>query len=203
MRTLDLAVSVFGVIFIAEVPDKTALAALVLATRYKALPVFLGAAAALSIQSLVAVAAGSLFALLPARPVHVGAGMVFLASAAIMWVRKEPSLGDTPVDSHGADNQGKQSGGAPGFWRAAVAVFGVIFIAEWGDLTQLATAAIAARERAPLVVFASATLALWVVTATAVLVGNRTARILSPRLVQKVAALLFVAIGAALLLGWL
>ncbi|MDP9148934.1 MAG: TMEM165/GDT1 family protein [Myxococcota bacterium] len=203
MRTLDLALSVFGVIFVAEVPDKTALAALVLATRYRALPVFVGAASALTIQSLVAVAAGSLFALLPPRPVHVGAGIVFLVSAAVMWVRKEPELGERPAENARAETEATRSGGAHGFWRAAAAVFGVIFIAEWGDLTQLATAAFAARERAPLVVFASATLALWAVTAVAVVVGNRTASLLSPRLVQKVAALLFMGIGVALLFGWL
>ncbi len=51
--------AVFAVIFLAELPDKTALAALVLATRYRPLPVFVGAALALTVQSAVAVAAGA------------------------------------------------------------------------------------------------------------------------------------------------
>src|SRR5260370_38157583 len=74
--------------FVAELPDKTALAALVLATKYRPIPVFLGAALALAIQSAVAVGAGSLFALLPARPVHIGAGAVFMVSAWLMWKRR-------------------------------------------------------------------------------------------------------------------
>jgi hypothetical protein len=64
---LKLFATVFVVIFVAELPDKTALAALVLATRYRPLPVFLGAALALTVQSVVAVAAGGLLSLLPAE----------------------------------------------------------------------------------------------------------------------------------------
>jgi Ca2+/H+ antiporter, TMEM165/GDT1 family len=195
MQTLDLAATVFGVIFIAELPDKTALAALVLATRHKALPVFVGAALALTVQSLLAVAAGSVFFLLPARAVRLGAGSVFLVSACVMWLRKtaeaqEPREATTLADSRG-------------FWRTAAMALGVVFVAEWGDLTQFATAAFAAREHATLVVFGAATLALWAVAAIAVAIGSHTAKLLSPKLLQKIAALLFAAIGLALVFGWL
>src|SRR5437016_14585877 len=89
MHSLKLAACVFAVVFAAELPDKTAVAALVLATRLKPWPVFLGASLALSVQSVVAVAAGSLMSLLPSRTVHIGAGLVFLASSVVMWVRNE------------------------------------------------------------------------------------------------------------------
>ena len=55
MSSLSLFGTVFGVIFLAELPDKTALAALVLATRHRALPVFVGTGLALTVQSVVAV----------------------------------------------------------------------------------------------------------------------------------------------------
>ena len=42
----------------------------------------------MTVQSVVAVAAGGLLSLLPARPVHVGAGLLFLVSAIFMWIRK-------------------------------------------------------------------------------------------------------------------
>src|ERR1700712_2796268 len=87
--SLTLFGTVFGIIFIAELPDKTALAALVLATRHKALPVFLGTALALSVQSAVAVLAGSLFGRLDPRYVHIGSGAVFILFAVMMWFRKE------------------------------------------------------------------------------------------------------------------
>jgi putative Ca2+/H+ antiporter (TMEM165/GDT1 family) len=143
---------------------------------------------------LVAVAAGSLFALLPSRPVHLGAGVVFLVSAGVMIARKDDGPG-TPQTGPGGDVP--SSVGA--FWRSFGTVFGVVFAAEWGDLTQLATAAFAARERMPVVIFCAATLALWAVTAIAVGLGNRAARVIRPVVAQRVAAALFAAIGVGLL----
>jgi putative Ca2+/H+ antiporter (TMEM165/GDT1 family) len=195
-----LAAYVFGVIFIAELPDKTALAALVLATRHRALPVFLGAALALTVQSIVAVAAGSLFGLLPPRLVHIAAGVVFIVSAVIMWIRRNESQDEDEKDATGAAG-GAPADGRSSFARSFGTVFAVVFAAEWGDLTQLATAAFAARERAPLVVLCSSTAALWAVTAIAVGVGNRAARFIHPAVVQSAAALLFLAVGIALLAG--
>jgi putative Ca2+/H+ antiporter (TMEM165/GDT1 family) len=186
---LKLVLTVYGVVFVAELPDKTALAALVLATRHRAVPVFLGSAAALAVQSLVAVAAGQLMTLLPARPVHVVAGVVFLVSAVVMWVRHEDA--DAKIDESKIT----------GFWGSTWAVFGIVFIAEWGDLTQLATGALAARYAAPVAVFVGATAALWSVAAIAAFVGNRAGRLLSGSLVQRIAAVLFALIGAALVAG--
>jgi putative Ca2+/H+ antiporter (TMEM165/GDT1 family) len=190
MHSFELAVTIFGVIFVAELPDKTALTALVLATKYRPAPVFLGTAIALAVQSAVAVLAGSLLSLLPARPVHIGAGAVFLLSAAVMWFRKEPA----PEDPESSTDRRS-------FWGTFAAVFGVVFLAEWGDLTQLATAAFAAREHAPWLVFVSSTLALWGVAGVAVVVGRHTAKFLSPHTTKRVAAVLFAAIGVALLTG--
>jgi Ca2+/H+ antiporter, TMEM165/GDT1 family len=192
---LKLFGTVFAVIFLAELPDKTALAALLLATRYRPLPVFLGAALALTIQSVVAVAAGGLVSLLPPRPVHIGAGVVLLIAAVVMWFRKSEEPTQTESDS---DAKGKQS-----FVRAMTTTLGVVFIAEWGDLTQLGTAALAARYRSPLLVFSAANLALWAVTALAVLVGNRAGALLNPAVTKKVAAVVFLLTGAALIFGLL
>ena len=198
MHELKLAASVFGVIFVAELPDKTALAALVLATRYAPLPVFLGATLALAVQSMVAVVAGSFVGMLPARGVHLGAGVVFIVSALVMWVRKEDAGAplDRAVESPGAPKE-------PSFFKAAATVFAVVFIAEWGDLTQFATAAFAAHERAPWVVFAASTLALCAVAGIAVRVGHHAGKTLDQRVTQKIAAALFVAVGVALIAGWI
>ena len=191
MHGWALFFSVFGIIFVAELPDKTALAALVLATRHRAMPVLLGAATALTIQSLVAVAAGQVISLLPTRPVHVFAGGLFIVSAVLMWRRKE----DT-------EEEVKDGTAKTGFWRSAWLVFVVVFIAEWGDLTQLATAALAARYHAPYIVFGGSTLALWSVAGLAVLVGHRAGKLLDPHLTKRIAALLFAVIGAAFVAGF-
>lgn len=189
MHDWALFFSVFGVIFAAELPDKTALAALVLATRHRPFPVLIGAATALTVQSVVAVGAGHLLSMLPARPVHLFAGALFLVSAALMWRRKEDTedeIEDRPE---------------AGFWRSTWLVFAVVFVAEWGDLTQLATAALAARYRSPLVIFGGATLALWAVAALAVFVGHRAGKLLDARWTKRIAAVLFAFVGAALLVG--
>jgi putative Ca2+/H+ antiporter (TMEM165/GDT1 family) len=185
--------TVFTVIFVAELPDKTALAAVVLATRYRPLPVFLGAALALAIQSAVAVAAGGILSLLPERSVHIGAGILFLVSAVIMWRRKEEAEESTKA---GDDRK-------PSFLRAFASTFGVVFVAEWGDLTQLGTAALAARYKSPLLVFSAATLALWAVTGLAVILGNRAGKWLKPETTKKVAAGVFAILGVALVAGLL
>jgi hypothetical protein len=81
MTTFRLFPSVFGVIFVAESPDKTALAALVLATQYHPLPVFIGAGWALTVQSVVAVVAGGVLSMLPARECTSGPLVVFHSGA--------------------------------------------------------------------------------------------------------------------------
>ncbi len=189
---LQVFLSVFGVIFLAEIPDKTALAALVLATKYKPWPVFLGTALALTAQSVIAVAAGKLLSLLPTRPVHIGAGVLFLVFAVMMWRRKE--------EDEGGDEKKKEPE-QPSFWRTFGTVFGVVFIAEWGDLTQLGTATLAARYDQPITVFAASTLALWAVAGLAVFAGNRAAKLLDPDRMQKIAAVVFAILGVLLLVG--
>jgi len=190
MSSLAVAASVFGVVFVAELPDKTALASLVLATRHRPLPVFLGAAVALAFQSLVAVLAGHLLSMLPARPVHIGAGLLFIVTAVLLWRKDDED-----------DGSGKSDTPALGFWRAAWLVFGIVFVAEWGDITQLATAALAARYAAPVAVFVGATAALWAVVGLAVVVGHRAGRFIDPHVTQRVAAVVFGVIGAAFVAG--
>jgi Ca2+/H+ antiporter, TMEM165/GDT1 family len=189
MAAAKLFASIFAVIFVAELPDKTALASLVLATRHRALPVLVGAAAALAIQSLVAVIAGSLLALLPARAVHIGSGVLFLISAIVMWRKHEE-----------APEAGKDEGQV-GFWKAFSMSFMVVFVAEWGDLTQIATASFAARYKQPVLVFCAATAALWAVAGVAVVAGNRAGHLLNPKLTQRIAAGLFALVGILLIAG--
>jgi len=197
MFSPEIFATVFGVIFIAELPDKTAVAALVLATRHRALPVFFGTASALITQSLIAVAAGGVLALLPARPVHIGAGVIFLASAVSMWRSKEeaePAPGEAAAET-------APDAAEPSFTTAFLKAFAVVFLAELGDLTQLGTAALAARFRSPLTVFAGSATALCAVAALAVFLGNRLSRLINPRLVQRIAAVIFGLLGLGFVTG--
>jgi putative Ca2+/H+ antiporter (TMEM165/GDT1 family) len=194
-HALGLGFTVFTVIFLLELPDKTALAALLLATRHRPLPVFFGAAAAFAIQSAVAVAAGSLLSLLPREPIRIGAGLLFLVMAALLVrrnLRKDEADEERSVQQEEARHR-----------RPFVTAFSVVFVAEWGDLTQLATAALQARYQQPAVVFAAATLALWAVSAIAVVLGNRLGRWIPERPLQFAAAGVMVLVAIALITGLL
>jgi putative Ca2+/H+ antiporter (TMEM165/GDT1 family) len=186
--SFELFATVFGIIFVAELPDKTALAAVVLATRHRPWPVFLGAALALSVQSVIAVGAGSLVARLDPMYVHIGSGIAFLVCAVLMWLRRGDDE-DTKEDAEG------------GFWRSLWTTFAVIFIAEWGDLTQIGTATLEARYNTWVTVLIASIAALWCVTAVAVLIGNRLGRALSPRATQRAAAIVFAVVGVLLVSG--
>ena len=191
MAALRQFFSIFAVIFVAELPDKTTLASLVLATRHRAIPVLLGACGALAVQSLIAVAAGSLLAMLPERIVHIGSGVLFLVSAVIMWVR------------HEGEGEIKDKPEVQTFGKSLVMAFTMVFVAEWGDLTQIGTAGFAARLNRPVLVFAASTAALWAVATIAVTVGHRAGRLLNPNVTRKVAAVLFALAGVALIAGLL
>ena len=194
-NALGLGLTVFTVIFLLELPDKTALAALLLATRHRPLPVLLGAAAAFVIQSAVAVLAGSLLSLLPREPIRIGAGLLFLVMAALLVrrnLRKDEADEERSLEQEEARHR-----------RPFVTAFSVVFIAEWGDLTQLATAALQARYQQPVVVFVAATLALWAVSAIAVVLGNRLGAWVPERLLQFAAAGVMVLVAIALITGLL
>jgi putative Ca2+/H+ antiporter (TMEM165/GDT1 family) len=188
---LNLFVSTFALIFLAELPDKTAFAALLLATCHHPFAVFIGAAAAFVIQSLIAVAFGSLFSLLPPQIIHISAGILFLAFAVMMW-RKDESEDETIK----CDETEKKVR----FSKSVSSTFMTIFIAEWGDLTQLATGTLAAKYDAPITIFTSATLALWAVTGIAVIIGYKAKHLIPAKLLQRVAATAFAVVGIGLLL---
>ncbi|GAA3065689.1 hypothetical protein GCM10020000_56950 [Streptomyces olivoverticillatus] len=89
MFSFTVAALVFGVIFLAELPDKTALASLMLGTRYRASYVFAGVAAAFAVHVALAIAAGSLLTLLPHRLLQALVGLLFLAGAAMLLLKKD------------------------------------------------------------------------------------------------------------------
>jgi Ca2+/H+ antiporter, TMEM165/GDT1 family len=178
----------FAVTFLAELPDKSMFASLVLATRYPALWVWAGASAAFAAQMVIAVTAGQLLALLPHRVVDGVAAGLFFAGAVYLFV-----VSLRQRQREGAD-EARQGQRRPTPWRVAGTAFGVIFVAEWGDITQLATANLAARYE-PLPVLAGATLGLWAAAAIAVLVGAKTLSVIPMGWVSRIAGLILLALG--------
>jgi Ca2+/H+ antiporter, TMEM165/GDT1 family len=178
----------FAVMFLAELPDKSMFASLVLATRYQAAWVWVGAAAAFTVQMAIAVTAGQLLALLPRPAVNGVAAALFVAGAVYLGVM---SFRRSPPDGADAARQGQDRLSQ---WRVAGTAFAVIFVAEWGDVTQLATANLAARYDA-LPVLAGATLGLWAATAIAVVVGAKSLRVIPMAWVTRIAGTIVLTLG--------
>jgi len=172
----------FGLILPAELPDKTFVATLVLSTRFRPRTVWLGVGAAFGVQTVIAVAAGQVLALLPRTPVLLVTSALFAVGALLMFRGAFASDRDTEVAQH--ERELSQTGGESGraFWIS----FGVLFAAEWGDLSQLTTASLSARFDAPLAVFLGAWLALLVVAGAAVVAGRWLSTRLSFRTIRLV-----------------
>jgi putative Ca2+/H+ antiporter (TMEM165/GDT1 family) len=184
--SLAIAATVFAVIFPAELPDKTALASLVLGSRYRPSWVFAGVAAAFAVHAALAVAAGSLIGLLPHRPVEGVVAALFVAGAVLLLRGRHESDDDEHVELHGKE---------PGFWRVAWTGFGVILVAEFGDLTQIATATLAARFHDPLSVGIGAVLALWAVAGLAIVGGRSLLKVLPVKWLGRGAAAVLLALA--------
>ena len=176
----------FGIVALAELADTSGLVTLVLASRYPARLVLLGVAAAFAVQVGIAVAAGSLVALLPERVLEATVAVTFLVGAVLL-LREDDDDDDDAVTL----------GETPGTrWRVVATSFGVTLLSELGDPSHIIIATLAARYDDPLAVGLGALLALWAVSALAVFGGHRLQRVVPVRWVIRVAAAVLIVLAA-------
>jgi putative Ca2+/H+ antiporter (TMEM165/GDT1 family) len=164
---MDLAIiaAVFPVIFIGELPDKSMFASLVMASRGHPFYVWLGSALAFLVHVVIAVSIGvSLFKILPQEVVDVVVAILFGVGAVVAFI--------AAFDAEEHEEHEEEIITEYGTHRVFAMAFLVIFVAEWGDLTQVLTANFAARYGSGLSVAVGATLALWTVSGLAVLGGH-------------------------------
>ena len=188
MPYLAVIAVAFTLTFLAELPDKSMFASLVLGTRYRPSWVWAGVAAAFTVHMGIAVTAGQLLALLPDRVVEAVVAALFVGGSVYMWVT---SL--RPEHREGVD-AARQGARAASFWRVAGTSFMVVFLAEWGDITQVTAANLAARYD-PLLVFTGATLGLWTAAAIAVSVGAKSLDLIPMAWVRRITAAILLALG--------
>lgn len=181
----------FGVVFLAELPDKTMFATLLLSTRFeRRSAVWLGVSTAYGLHVLVATLLGGVLSRLPTGALHSVVGALFVTAGAYLayssWRRsQQPEHAESVQRASFATT-----------FLAAVATVGV---AEFADITQLATASLAATRDHPLAVGVGAFSALVSVSGIAVLAGSALTKRVNLRVIQRAAAVLFVLIGVATL----
>ncbi|HKR72192.1 MAG TPA: TMEM165/GDT1 family protein [Streptosporangiaceae bacterium] len=173
-----IAATTLAVVLPAELPDKSALASLMLGSRYRPIYVFAGVAAAFAVHVALALVAGGLLALLPHRVLSAIVAVLFGAGAVFLVVGRRE---DDAVDKATADTP-------PTFLRVATTSFLVVFIGEFGDLTQIVIVNLAARYHDPLAVGVGAVIALWAVAGLAIVGGRGLLRLVPIRLITLAGA---------------
>ncbi|NML51909.1 TMEM165/GDT1 family protein [Streptomyces sp. R302] len=167
-------VTAFGLIFLAELPDKTMFASLAMGTRMRPLYVWFGTSAAFAVHVAIAVGAGSLLGLLPGWIVKLVSALMFGFGAFVLL-------------RAGGDDEEDDAGGrtVTGFWPVFSTAFMAVFISEWGDLTQITTANLAATNGTASTAIGSF-LALTSVSALALVAGRFIAKRVPLKTVQRV-----------------
>jgi Ca2+/H+ antiporter, TMEM165/GDT1 family len=190
MVDIGVVAAAFAITFLAELPDKSLFASLVLGTRYRPAYVWVGTAAAFAVHMAIAVAAGQvLVTLLPPRLKDAIVAGLFVAGAVYLLVTSFRRNAEEGVDA------ARQGNRPPSLLRVAGMGFVVTFLAEWGDITQVTTANLAARYANPLSVFLGATLGLWVVAALAVSVGAKSLAVIPMSWVRRISAAILLGFG--------
>jgi Ca2+/H+ antiporter, TMEM165/GDT1 family len=173
--------TVFVIIFVAELPDKTMIATLIMGSRYRPVLVWAGATLAFGFHVAVAVAVGQLLQLLPHEWIEAVTALLFAAGAAyLLFVpeKEEEDEGEKEADSARAG------------LKTVGAAFLVIFVGEFGDLTQILTANLAAKYKAPAEVFIGAFLGLASVAAVGAFGGRALLRVLPLSVIRKAGGVL-------------
>lgn len=183
---MDSLLAAFGLIFVAELGDKTQLVALGFGARHRFAPVLIGVVLAYAVTNLLSVLLGSaLGAAFPERAIGIGGGLLFLGFA--VWTLRSSD-----------DGEGKLVEGLADHRSVVLTVAVAMFVAELGDKTMLATATLAARGE-PVFVWIGATLGIVASGGLGVAVGRMVGRKLSQRMVRRVSAALFAAFGIGLI----
>jgi putative Ca2+/H+ antiporter (TMEM165/GDT1 family) len=179
-----VAAITFGVVFLAELVDTSALATLVLGTRFSARWVLVGVLAGMAVHVGVALAAGSFVALLPRRPLEGILAVIFFVGAVLL-LREDDDDDDEPGIGNASGTR----------WGVVATSFLITVLSEFADPSQIITATLAARYADLLAVGVGSLLALWAASALAVFAGSRLQRVVPVRWVTRATAAVLVVLG--------
>ncbi len=186
----------FGVVFVAELGDKTQLLALDFGARYSLRTVAIGLTLGYGIANIVATIVGGLLgAALPDRPIQIIGGLVFVGFAVIALRRATSAASEPDEGEHAASVRATSTTAVIGSIAALIAV------AEMGDKTQIATATLASQS-SPVGVWIGATLGAASSGMVGAVAGNLIGDRIPARSLQYASAALFTLFGVAMLAGW-
>jgi putative Ca2+/H+ antiporter (TMEM165/GDT1 family) len=182
--SLFTVLSVFLIIFVAEIPDKTMVSSILLGSKYNGLLVWIGAAIAFSLQVTISVTLGTLVALIPHQTLEIIIAVIFLLGGIYLMVTKEKEQLEegarmTEENIHH-------------FRKVLLMSFGVTFLGEFGDLTQIMTINLEAKYHEPISVAFGAFLGLVSVVSIGIVGGKSLLKILPTDRIRKLAGVVFI-----------
>lgn len=196
--SLAVLATVFFLVALAELPDKTMIATVIMGSRSRPVLVWAGAAAGFVLQAALAVAAGRLIELLPHRVVEIVVTVLFLAGAVYLLAVPEKGAVEAGKDEAESAEAPLEAGraGRAGALKVMATAFGVVAVGEFGDLTQLLIVNLAARFHQPVTVFVGATGGLLATSALGAFGGRSLLRFLSLQTIRRVGGLALLGFGA-------
>jgi putative Ca2+/H+ antiporter (TMEM165/GDT1 family) len=144
---------IFALMFLIELPDKTMIATIVMSTRARSSSIVIGASAGFVVQMGIAVGAGGLLTLLPIHIKDIVVAALFLGGAGYLLFSRESKAVDAGEKEASSESPSTRL-------REIATAFVVIFVSEFGDLSQIQAANFAAKTHELLGVFITASLAL-------------------------------------------
>jgi putative Ca2+/H+ antiporter (TMEM165/GDT1 family) len=186
--TVGAFLGIFALLFVLELPDKTMIATIVMSTRARPSSIVIGASAGFVVQMGIAVGAGGLLTLLPVHVKDIIVAVLFLGGAGYLLLtreEKEESIGEKKaMDEHSTTRLKEIS-----------TAFMVIFLAEFGDLTQIQAANLTIKTHQPLEVFLAGSLALVSISFLGAYGGKYLQRYVPLRWIRYGGGLIFLGLG--------
>jgi putative Ca2+/H+ antiporter (TMEM165/GDT1 family) len=179
---------IVALMFVLELPDKTMIATIVMSSRARPWSIVLGASSAFVVQMGIAVGAGGLLTLLPVHVKDAVVAALFLGGAAYLLLSRESEAEEV------GEAKGRREHAASR-WREVATAFAVIFVAEFGDLTQIQAANFTAKTHQPLEVFLASSIALIAVSFLGAFGGRALERVLPLAWIRRGGGVIFAALG--------
>jgi putative Ca2+/H+ antiporter (TMEM165/GDT1 family) len=179
---------IFALMFLIELPDKTMIATIVMSTKVRPSSIVIGASSGFVVQMGIAVGAGGLLTLLPVHVKDVIVAVLFLGGAGYLLFSRESTAEEKGTEEASSEKPSTR-------FREIATAFSVIFVSEFGDLSQIQAANFAAKTHELLGVFIAASLALISVSFLGAYGGQFLQRVVPVKWIRLAGGAIFAVLG--------